>query len=91
MGTFTSAPAPILERLGIVPHSTVRLRLANGQIEERQIGDVTVEPNDERQAVICVFGAPGDPPVIGAHTLEGFLLGVDPVESRLVPVIGWWV
>ena len=31
--TFTTAPAPVLERLGIQPHRTVRLRLANRHIE----------------------------------------------------------
>jgi len=45
------------------------------------------EPSRWRSDV--VFGATGSPPTIGAVTLEGFLLGVDPVEKRLVPVEGW--
>ena len=36
-----------------------------------------------------VLGENGSPAAIGAVTLEGFLLGVDPVEKRLVPVEGW--
>jgi hypothetical protein len=36
-----------------------------------------------------VFGESGSPPAIGAVTLEAFLLGVDPVAHRLVPVDGW--
>jgi hypothetical protein len=36
-----------------------------------------------------IFGTNGAPPTIGAVTLEGFLLGVDPVAKRLVPVEGW--
>jgi len=32
---------------------------------------------------------PGALAVIGAHTLKGFLLGVDPVGQRLVPVEGY--
>jgi len=36
-----------------------------------------------------VFGTNGSPPAIGAVTLEGFLLGVDPVAQSLVPVDGW--
>jgi hypothetical protein len=36
-----------------------------------------------------VFGSNGAPPAIGAVTLEGFLLGVDPVGQRLIPVEGW--
>ena len=41
--------------------------------------------------IICVFGDPDSPPIIGAHTLEGFLLSVDPVQQRLVPVEGYWL
>jgi hypothetical protein len=36
-----------------------------------------------------VFGINGAAPAIGAVTLDGFLLGVDPVGERLVPVDGW--
>ena len=88
--TFTTVPAPILERLGVTPHRTVNLRLANGQRELRRIGWVRAELDGVEENIICVFGEPGSPPVIGAITLETFLLGVDPVERRLVPVDGWW-
>ena len=47
--TFTSVPAPILEQLGIIPHRTVRLRLANGEVEQRAIGHVTVDVNGGRE------------------------------------------
>jgi predicted aspartyl protease len=36
--TFTTIPAHILERLGVRAHRTVRLRMANGQVDERRIG-----------------------------------------------------
>jgi hypothetical protein len=36
-----------------------------------------------------VFGDNGSPAAIRAVTLEGFLLGVDPVEQKLVAVQGW--
>jgi len=88
--TFTSVPATVLERLGVVPQRTVRLRLANGQVEEQRIGRLLAQLDGMQESIICVFGPPGSPPVIGAHTLEAFLLGVDPVEQRLVPVEGWW-
>ena len=38
--------------------------------------------------VPCIFGEPNEPPVIGAVTLEIFLLAVDPVEQSLAPVVG---
>ena len=89
--TFTGVPSAVLERLGVEPHRTVRLRLANGQIEERSLGRVRAELNGESEEIICVFGDPDAPPVIGAVTLETFLLSVDPVEQRLVPVLGYWL
>lgn len=88
--TFTAVPAAVLEQLGVVPDYTVSLRLANGQIDRVSIGEVRAELDGVRHTIICAFGEPGSPAVIGAHTLEAFLLGVDPVEQRLVPVEGWW-
>ena len=89
--TFSTVPAPMLERLGVHPHRTIRLRLANGQVDERQIGRVMAQLDGVQEEILCVFGGPGDLPTIGAHTLEAFLLGVDPDGQRLVPVEGWWV
>ena len=88
--TFTIVPAPILERLRVVPERTVALRLANGQLEHRSIAEVRAALDGVGHTILCVFGEPGSPAVIGAHTLEGFLLGVDPVEGRLVPIEGYW-
>lgn len=88
--TFASVPAPVLERLGVVSHRTVTLRLADGQLERRRLGEVKVELDGVEETILCAFGEPGSPAVIGAHTLEAFLLAVDPVEGRLVPVEGYW-
>ena len=37
---------------------------------------------------ICIFGEEDTPVLLGAYALEGFLLGVDPVGKRLIPVEG---
>ena len=88
--TFTAMPAPTLERLGIPLLDRVILRLANGNMDRRAIGEVSVELDGVTRTVICVFGEPDAPATIGAHTLEAFLLGVDPVGRRLIPVEGYW-
>ena len=88
---FSTFPATMLERLGVRPQRVVRLRLANGQVETRTIGEVSAELADETATIICIFGAADAPPIIGAHTLEAFLLAVDPVGQRLVPVEAYWV
>ena len=88
---FTAVPAPLLKRLGLVADQTVTLRLANGQREQRRIGELRAGLNSTEHTTICVFGDPDSPAVIGAHTLEAFLLAVDPVAQRLVPVGGYWL
>jgi predicted aspartyl protease len=88
--TFTTLPAHLLDDLGVRAHRTVRLRLADGRVQERRIGRVLAELDGEREEILCAFGDPGDIAAIGAHTLEAFLLAVDPVDRRLVPVEGFW-
>lgn len=82
---FTTVPASLLQRLGVQAHRTVRLRLANGQVVNWPIGRVFAEIDGTREIILCVFGAEEAPPVMGAHTLEAFLLTVDPIEQCLVP------
>ncbi|MFQ5861268.1 MAG: hypothetical protein ACE5IG_06955, partial [Dehalococcoidia bacterium] len=82
---FTTIPAPVLEGLGVRPHRRVHLRLASGQVVDWELGRVLAELDGVQEEILCIFGSPEAPPVIGAHTLEAFLLGVDPLERRLVP------
>ena len=82
---FTTVPRPILERLGVQPFDTVLVRFANGGVEQWPIGQVEVELEGRRRPILCLFGSPDAPPLIGAHALEAFLLAVDPVEQKLVP------
>ena len=89
--TFTSVPAPILERLGIEPVSRVRLRMANGETVEQQMGEVVAELDGVRRTILCIISPPDAPPLIGAHTLEAFVLAVDPVGQRLVPTEALWL
>ena len=59
--TFTIVPAPILERLGVAPHRRVRLRLANGQSEERALAQI--HRRDDYAAAERAIGArEGDGP-----------------------------
>ncbi|MCH7605770.1 MAG: hypothetical protein IH962_01320 [Chloroflexi bacterium] len=89
--TFTSAPTPTLERLGVIPQRRIRLKLANGEIMEQDVGEVLAEIDGVKATVICVFNAEDAQPLIGAHTLEAFLLTVDPIEQKLVPTDALWL
>ena len=89
--TFTSAPEATLERIGIRRENQIRLRLANGDVVEHSIGEVVAEMGGVRRTIICIFGPEGVQALIGAHTLEVFLLAVDPVEQRLIPTEALWL
>jgi len=82
---FTVIPASVLERLGVTPLSTLPVRFANGQVERWQIGEVDAELESERTPILCLLGFEDVLPPIRSHTLETFLITVDPVEQRLVP------
>ena len=87
--SFSSLPADDLRELGVAPIRRVRMTLANGQANIQELGQMRAELNGDDESTLVVFGAPGSPPIIGAYTLEGLALGVDPVEGRLVPLVGW--
>jgi len=88
--SFTTIARETLTRLGVRPFARVRLRLANGQFTENDLGAIGARIDDwAERPIICAFGEPAAPEVIGAHTLEAFLLAVDPDGHRLLPVDGW--
>jgi predicted aspartyl protease len=88
--SFTSMAEGILRELGVQPLRRVRLRLADGSSHIESLGEAVAEIDGESVQTLVVFGPEGSPATIGAYTLEGLLLGVDPVEKRLVPLEGWW-
>ena len=85
--TFSVMPASMLRRLGIEPTRTRRLRLANGQVEERQTGMAFFEVQGIDGDVMVVFG-PENLYLLGATTLEVLLLVVDPINKQLIPEVG---
>jgi len=53
---------------------------------------LSVAPTERRRVVtightVCLFGEAGDLDVLGAYTLEGFGLVVDPVQRKLIPAL----
>ena len=67
------------------------MRLANGDVVEHQTGEVVAELDGMRATIICLFGPEEGPTLIGAHTLEAFLMAVDPVRQALVPTEAMWL
>ncbi|GAB6944385.1 aspartyl protease family protein [Vulcanisaeta sp. JCM 14467] len=83
--TYTVIPGRVLEELGVKPIRAVRLRLADGRVVERALGEVGIEVEGFRaSATPVVFGDEGIY-LLGSVTLEQLGLAPDPVERRLKP------
>ncbi len=61
------------------------VKFANGNIEHWPLAQVEAELDGHGMPILCLFGSADAPPLIGSHTLEAFLLMVDPIEQKLVP------
>jgi clan AA aspartic protease len=77
-------PSELLESLGIERYNKRRFRQADGSILERWAGSACVHIAGKRTADDVVFGEPGDVVLLGARTLEGLNLRVEPVSRQLV-------
>ena len=86
--SYTTLPAEMLGRLRVVPSERRQFQLADDTIVERDVGLTQVRINGRVMPTLVVFEPVGTVALLGAYTLEGFGLGVDPVRRRLVPVRG---
>ena len=82
---YTTLPAPLLRELGVTPMGKRRFLLADGRRIEMDYGEARATVDGENVTTLVVFGEDNAPALLGAYTLEGLALAVDPVEQRLVP------
>lgn len=84
-------PRQVLEDLGVQRYERRRFRQATGSIAERWVGLAFVHVAGARASDDVVFAEPGDLVLLGARSLEGLNLRVDPMLKRLVdagPILG---
>jgi predicted aspartyl protease len=81
---LTWVPATFLESLGIRRSKQMRFRQADGTLLTRWTGQAIVHAGGTFTADDVVFGEPGDSIILGARTLEGLNMRVDPVAKTLV-------
>ena len=82
---FTSVSERTLERIGIGREKKdVRFVLANGQEVTRSVGFAIIRLDKFFTIDEVVFGQPGDLQLLGAHTLEGLNLIIEPARRRLM-------
>ena len=77
-------PATVLEALGIERIKVWSFRQADGSVLSRWTGGAFVHAGGTMTSDEVVFGEPGDLVLLGARSLEGLNLRVDPVSRRLV-------
>ena len=83
--SYTVLPGQFLRDLGVEPIGTRRLLLADGSRVDMDYGRAWATIDGEREVTIVFFGRDNGPALLGAYTLEGLALAVDPSEERLVP------
>ena len=77
-------PAEVLESLGVERNNKWQFRQADGTILERWTGIVVIGVGGRRTGDDVVFGEPGDLVLLGARTLEGLNVRVEPATNRLI-------
>jgi predicted aspartyl protease len=77
-------PGAVLDSLGIERKKVWRFRQPDGSVIERSTGYVIVRASGTETADEVVFGEPRDLILLGARTLEGLNLRVEPATKRLV-------
>ena len=82
---YTTLPGGLLRELGIEPVGKRRFLLADGRRTEMDYGEARATVDGESVTTLVVFSEDHAPALLGAYTLEGLALAVDPVEQRLVP------
>ena len=81
----TWIPSVLLEKIGVIREKKdVLFVMANGQQVTRNVGFAIIRINKYFTIDEVVFGEVGDMPLLGARTLEGLNLSVDPREKKLV-------
>jgi large subunit ribosomal protein L1 len=86
--TFTCIPENLLRELGHRPLGSERFELGDGRVVKRQLTEAPVRIDDKTRTSVCVFADEGSTALLGAVTLEQFLLAPDPVHRKLVPIVG---
>jgi len=82
---FTWVSERMLERIGIGREKKdLRFVLANGQEVTRSVGFAIIRLDKYFTIDEVVFAEPGDLHLLGAHTLEGLNLIIEPARRRLI-------
>ena len=82
--SYTIIPAAILDELGIEHDETELFSLADGSVQELDIGWADVILEGRTRSAHVVFGTSRDKILLGAMALEAFALAADAKNHRLI-------
>ncbi len=82
---YTTLPGRLLRELDVAPIAKRTFVLADGRRAEMDIGRAWATVDGASEVTLVVFGEDDAPALLGAYTLEGLGLAVDPVSQRLAP------
>lgn len=85
---YTMIPRSILAGLGISPGWRRTFELADGREREFDMAHAAVRLDGATVTTIVIFGEEGITPTLGAYTLTGLGLMVDPSGRRLLELVG---
>ena len=85
--TYTCLPDGLLRGLGLVPGWQMAAELADGRIVYDSIGEARIRLEGKEISTVVTFVPDDSPILLGAYTLEGIGMGVDPARRRLVPAV----
>ena len=82
---YTWIPGVKLEKIGVKREKKdLRFVMANGDVVTRSVGFAILRVGEYFTIDEVVFAEPGDLLLLGARTLEGLNLRVDPAKKKLV-------
>ena len=82
--SYTVIPAHILDELGIEHDETELFSLADGSVQELDIGLADMDLQGRTRTVYVVFGTSREKILLGAMALESFALAADAKNHRLI-------
>ena len=83
---YTAIPKNILQDLDIKPKGKRKFKMADGKLNEFDIGEAYIEIGEEGVTSVVAFLEENAVPLLGVTTLELLGLQVDPVSGELKPL-----
>ena len=86
-GAFiSSVPAPVLCKLGVKPTGKRRVRFGMGKVRDMDYAQIWLRFRGQEIMTFALFNQEWNTPMLGAYSLNGLFMEVDPVDQRLVPI-----